>query len=63
MGDNAVGFEIRVPNKDGGIALGCDPIPFRTWKSNLNVAVVLLRCESSWEATVLAFIQFCHIWP
>ena len=34
------------------------PNPIPNLEVKPNVAVVLLRCESSWEATVLAFLIF-----
>ena len=37
------------------------PNPIPNLEVKPEVAVVLLRCESSWEATVLAFTQFCYI--
>ena len=41
--------------KQAGHSVGARPRPFPNLEVKPNVATVLLRCESSWEAVVLAF--------
>ena len=41
--------------KQAGHSVGVRPSPFPNLEVKPNVAIVLLRCESSWEVIVLAF--------
>ena len=47
--------EVQHPFNQAGHSVGVRPSPIPNLEVKPNVAVVLLRCESSWEVAVLAF--------
>ena len=48
--------------EQAGHSVGARPNPIPNLEVKPNVAIVLLRCESSWEAIVLAFLFVIYKW-